>query len=308
MGHRFFVFILIIFLLPGVDVVFSQGDNSAGKDPSVKKKERRAKREQRINSGKPLLIPIVAPGYTPELGFLGVAGVMLSFKTKPSDTLIQRSTFPMAFSYSTKRSMVFNSFLTSFWLKDKLRINGEFWIKNMPDNYWGIGYQNSINPSVSDKTTTYKRKWWWINPNIFWQFKKNYFLGLNIDLNYTKGYNESESVASDPNYKKYNDRPFNSGIGAIFRYDTRDIPVDTHEGLLIDMRATFYGRYLGGMNDYRVLQAEYKQFTDFGRGHVLGWYLKGRFSSGEVPYGEMSQLGSPFDFRGYIWGRFRTII
>jgi hypothetical protein len=307
MVHRFFIFILIFLSISGVNVSFSQ-ENDAHSDKSdreLKRKEKKEKHERRMNSGKPMLIPVLAPGYTPELGFLGVAGVLLSFKTNLSDSLIQRSSFPMAVSYSTNGSVVFNSFLKSFWLKDKLRINGEFWFKNMPDNYWGIGYQNAIDPPVSDKTTTYKRKWWWINPSFFWQFRKNFFLGMNIDLNYTEGYNESEGVAGDPVYQKYNKRPFNSGIGAIFRYDTRDIPVDTHVGLLLDMRATFYSSYLGSMNDYRVYQIEYKQFTDFGKRHVLGWYLKGRFTSGEVPYGEMSQLGSPFDFRGYIWGRFR---
>lgn len=307
MGHRFFVFVLVLLFSSGVGISSSLeiGVTPDKVERQLKKEKKKEKREQKMKSGKPVLIPVLAPGYTPELGFLGLAGLMLSFKTKPSDTLIQRSSFPMAVSYSTKGAIVFNSFLKSYWLKDKLRINGEFWFKNMPDNYWGIGYNNAITPPVSDKTTTYKRKWWWINPSFFWQFKKNYFLGINIDLNYTEGYDESEDVAGDPVYQKYNDRPFNSGIGAIFRYDTRDIPVDTHVGLLVDLRASFYSNYLGSMNDYRVYQVEYKQFTDFGQGHVLGWYFKGRFSSGEVPYGEMSQLGSPFDFRGYIWGRFR---
>ena len=40
-------------------------------------------------------------------------------------------------------------------------------------------------------------------------------------------------------------------------------------------------------------------------GQTIAAQLKGRFSNGEVPYGEMSQHGTPFDLRGYTWGRYR---
>ena len=40
-------------------------------------------------------------------------------------------------------------------------------------------------------------------------------------------------------------------------------------------------------------------------GRTLALQLKNRISSGNVPYGEMSQLGTPLDLRGYTWGRFR---
>lgn len=272
----------------------------------LKKAERKEKREQKINSGKPMLFPIIAPGYTPELGGLVVAGALLSFKTNKSDSLIQRSSFPVSVSYSTKGSIVFNAFLKSFWFEDKLRVFGDFWYKDMPDHYWGVGYNNGMYTPKSDSTTAYNRQWWWINPQVFWQFKKNLFAGINIDLNSTRGYNESQGVASDSTYQKYNDRPFNSGVGLILRFDSRDVPVDTHTGLLIDLRATYYGAFFGGQNNYRVYQADYKHFVKIKRdGQILGWYLKGRLSYEDVPYGEMSQLGSPFDLRGYFWGRFR---
>ena len=37
-------------------------------EKELKKEERKEKRELKIASGKPLLFPIIAPGYTPELG------------------------------------------------------------------------------------------------------------------------------------------------------------------------------------------------------------------------------------------------
>ena len=298
-------FVVMIF---GLTIAFSQTLSKEEKksEKELEKAERKAKKEYRINSGKPMLFPIIAPGYTPELGGLIVTGGLLSFKTRPSDTLIQRSSFPVTVSYSTRGSMVINAFLKSFWFHDKMRICGDFWYKNMPDNYWGIGYDNGMNIPKSDSTTAYNRQWWRVNPRGFWQFKKYFFAGLNIDLNYTKGHNESTGVANDETYKKYNDKPFNSGLGLILRFDSRDIPVDTHKGLNVDLSATFYGPYLGSNNKFQIYMLDYKHFITIKRkGQVLGWYLKGRFTVGDVPYGEMSQLGTPFDLRGYLWGRFR---
>ena len=37
----------------------------------------------------------------------------------------------------------------------------------------------------------------------------------------------------------------------------------------------------------------------------VAFQARGRFTTGDVPYGEMSQLGTPFDLRGYRWGQYR---
>ena len=76
----------------------------------------------------------------------------------------------------------------------------------MPDHYWGIGYEYGLTLPKSDSTTAYQRQWWWINPRILWQFKKNLFIGINIDFNYTKGSDASEGVANDPNYQEFKER------------------------------------------------------------------------------------------------------
>ena len=41
-------------------------------------------------------------------------------------------------------------------------------------------------------------------------------------------------------------------------------------------------------------------------GHTIALQLRGRFGYNNMPYGEMSQLGTPFDLRGYTWGRYRA--
>ena len=272
-----------------------------------KKHVRDSIKEDKLAKGKILISPFAAPGYTPELGGLIVVGGLLSFKTNPADTLIQRSSMPFSLSYSTTGAIVGNAMLKSYWFKDKLRINGAFWYKDMPDNYWGIGYDAAFNNHQSDSTTAYHRNWWQINPRFLYEIKNNFFLGLNIDYNYTQGSDASEGVANDSIYNHYQDKPMNSGIGLIFHYDSRDVPVDAKKGMLLDFRTTFYSNTLGGDNTYQVYQLDYRQFKTLQRkGQVLAWQIKARVAEGEVPYGEMSQIGTPFDLRGYMWGRYRN--
>lgn len=288
-------------------VVLSQSTSSLDQDSSLSKKQiRQKKRQDKLDQGKVIITPFAAPGYTPELGGLLAAGGLFTFKTKKSDSLIQRSSMPISVSYSTNGALVGSAILSSFWFQDKIRIYGDFWIKDMPDNYWGVGYDQNYNTQESADSTAYHRFWWWVNPRIMYQFRENFFVGLNIDYNYTKGSKASAGVAEDEYYQKYNDQPLNSGLGIILSYDSRDIPVDAWEGMLIDFRTTLYSQILGGDNKYQVYQLDYRQYEKvFREGSTLAWQLKLRITKGDVPYGEMSQLGTPFDLRGYIWGRYR---
>jgi outer membrane protein assembly factor BamA len=196
--------------------------------------------------------------------------------------------------------------LTTFWHHDKIRSYAEINFKDMPDNYWGVGYEEARNTEKGDSTTKYSRTWMQLNPKVLWQFKKYWFVGGNIDFNYTKGYDASPGVVSDPFYSKYNDRPFNSRLGLVFQYDSRDVPVNAWGGTFAEVSGTFYGGYLGGDNNYQVLNIDMRKYWQIRRpGRTLAYQLRGRFSTGEVPYGEMSQPGSPFDLRGYTWGRYR---
>ncbi len=270
--------------------------------------------EEDIQSFK--ISPIAAPGYTPELGFLVAVGGLISFSTQPDNPDLLRSSFPITIAYTSTKAIVANGILTSFWLDDKLRMYGQFWYKDMPDNYWGIGYDAAFSTPKSDSTTAYQRTWWWINPSFLWQIKDNYFIGLNVDYEYTRGSQKKnqtaeeyeKGVASDPNYRKFNDKPLNSGLGIILQHDSRDIPVDTRNGWYLNLMASFYTEAFGGDNNYQMYLIDYRQavqLSELSGLNTFAWQVKGRFTAGDVPYGGMSQLGTPFDLRGYTWGQYR---
>ncbi len=269
-------------------------------------KRLKTKRQIKEQQGKFLITPVIGPGYTPELGFSLAGGALMSFLTKKNDSLLQRSSVSATLGVSTTGAIFLSTKVASFWLHDKLRINADIWFKNMPDNYFGVGYENGKNTPKSDSTTKYKRTWIQFNPQVFWQFKPTYFAGGLVDINYTQGKDASVGVATDSNYIEYNDKPFNVGLGVHFLIDSRDIPVNAWKGWYLLLQATFYGKYFGGNNNYEVFNLDARYYRRlFKPGQTLAIQLRGRFAVGDVPYGEMSQIGTPFDLRGYLWGQYR---
>jgi hypothetical protein len=298
---------LIILAFPIALMMCSMGLHAQKPTKEEKKASRKARKQEKIDKGKLMIMPLAGPAYTPELQLTLAGGIMISFKTNPKDSLIQRSSSPLMLGVSTTGAYFFGTKFTSFWLKDKLRIYADLNFKNMPDNYWGVGYDEGYNTVKDSDTTAYTRTWWQINPKILWQFKKNLFIGPSIDFNYTRGSKASTGVAEDPFYQEFNDKPFNSGMGLVFQYDSRDVPVNAWKGAFVEVSGTFYGPYLGGDNTYQVLVIDLRKYWNIKKrkGQTIAVQLKGRFSNGDVPYGEMSQPGTPFDLRGYTWGRYR---
>jgi outer membrane protein assembly factor BamA len=184
----------------------------------------------------------------------------------------------------------------------------DIWFKDMPDHYWGVGYENGFSKPKSDSTTAYQRLWWQVNPIFLWQFRPHYFMGINVDYNYTFVSDPSAGVKEDPDYLNYGSSNFNAGLGINMRYDSRDIPVNAWKGTYLDLSATFYRTVLGGDNNYEAIQLDFRKYypiTSRIQGKTLVIQIKTRISMGNVPYTEMSKLGSPYDLRGYTWGQYR---
>lgn len=295
-------------IILSVFLVFTGLNSFSQSDTTLSKKElRKIKREERIRSGKMLITPLAGPGYTPELQLTIGAGGIISWRNSKTNLDLPRSSMPFMMALSTTGATTLNLRPTTYWNDDKLRINGDFWYKAMPDNYWGIGYQNAYITPKSDSTTKFFRNWFQFKVDVLKRVKKDLYAGIFFDANYTKGSEEAARILEDENYILYNERPFNLGFGPEIIYDSRDVPVNAYEGLFLNAIASFYSKAWGGDNTYQQYILDYRQYKTVNttKGRTIAWQLKGRFTFGDVPYGEMSQLGTPMDLRGYTWGRYR---
>ncbi|GLB47706.1 hypothetical protein Y10_00740 [Neptunitalea sp. Y10] len=273
----------------------------------TKKELKKKKKEQAIKDGKLIITPLAGPAYTPELKFTLGGGGILSWRNSKTNDSLPRSSMPVMLAFSTTGATTLSFRPTTYWNNDKLRINGDYWFKAMPDNYWGIGYENGYNIKQSDSTTEYFRTWYQIRTDVLFKAKPNFYIGAYTDVNYTKGKDETDMIKADENYIGFNDRPFNVGFGPEFIYDSRDVPVNAYKGLYLNFLAAFYDDVWGSDNSYQMYILDYRQYKSVGSrsGQVIAWQMKSRLAFGELPYGEMSQIGTPMDLRGYTWGRYR---
>lgn len=250
--------------------------------------------------------PFLAPALSPEVGLMLTGGGLISFTVDRSDKLLQPSSIPFSFGYSTTGATNLNIRPSIFFKNDKNRVTGDIWMKDMPDNYWGVGYDAASSPSEPDSTTRYWRNWWQVNLKYVYQFRNNFFGGTLFDFNRTNASSLSPTMLADPNVSGDGTLISNWSIGLLLQYDSRDLTVNAYDGVFVELSSNFYRSDGFGKPNYQVIVVDYRQYEQINRpGNTLAWQVKTRIGNGDVPWPEMSQIGTPFDLRGYRWGRYR---
>ncbi len=258
------------------------------------------------DSGKFKITPLLAPAYNPEMQYLIAGGVLMSWKVGPNPLRVQRSTLSTTLSLSSTGAVNVSMSLSSFWNEDRLRINADFSLKDMPDNYWGVGYEAGLSPTKGDSTTAYHRQWIKFAPRIVFAIAPNLFVGGTLEPNHTIATEVNPMMASDPAYLQYGNDNFNAGLGVVLQYDSRDVAANAWKGIYAAITATNFGGVLGGDNTYSTILLDYRQYHPLGRpGRTLTWQVKSRLGIHGVPWPELSMLGTGYDLRGYVEGRFR---
>lgn len=295
---------LLIFIFAAARLVSQTEDTTYQKKSFLQRMD--SINNWKIERGRSTLTPFVAPSYSPETSFMLTAGGLYTFKISPEDKLLSRSTIPFSVGYSTNGSLNVSIRANIYGLSDKLRLTGEYWNKNMPDNYWGVGYDKGLNTPASDSTTGYQRNWKQLKFKIAYMVAKNLFVGANYDKNSTMATEVNPAMAADSNFLLTGPEVYNNGFGFLLRYDNRDFPENAYKGFLLELTGTMYGKIREENSVFQVYELDYRQYEQIIRkGSTLAWQIKGRSSHDDVPWTELSMVGTPFDLRGYTWGRYR---
>jgi hypothetical protein len=256
------------------------------------------------------ITPFIAPSVSPEVGVMLTGGGLMSFSLdKSGNPDAQPSSVPFSFGYSSNGSAYLNAKPALFFKGDKNRLTGELWLKDMPDNYWGVGFENAREPSSPDSTTGYRRNWVQVNLKYSHRFGKSFFAGVIFDFNRTQATELNPVMAEDQYIKLFGTFIRNWSTGLLLQYDTRDFTVNAYKGLFLEASSNFYISEAFDQPTYQIIILDYRQYLTIGRpGRTLAWQVKSRIGLDRVPWTEMSPLGTPFDLRGYLWGRYRDMI
>lgn len=298
-----YISLLFFFLIPW-HLISQEADSVYKKKTLLQRMD--SIQQWKIKHGRATLTPFIAPSYTPETSVMLTAGGLYTFMFSKRDKLLTRSTIPFSVGYSTNGSLNTSIRANIYGFQDKLRITGEWWHKNMPDNYWGVGYEKGRTVPESDSTTAYGRNWLQLKFKIVYKVIADFYIGLNYDYNQTLSKDINPVMAVDSNYMLDGSQIYNSGFGLVLRYDSRDMPENAYKGILLEFAGTTYSRFTSANNKFQVLELDYRQYQKIIRkGSTLAWQLKTRYSHGDVPWTDLSMVGTPFDLRGYKWGQYR---
>jgi hypothetical protein len=252
------------------------------------------------------LMPYVAPSYTPETEWLFSAGGLITFKTQ-KDRFLNLSSIPFSAGYSTNGSIAIRAMNVIYWKDDNIRSIGEFQLRDMPDNYWGIGYHNGDTVPQGPSTTGYTRNYWRFYQRLMFRTTKKIFVGLVVDINRARAMDMNPRMEQDIHVVEGGTDIFNTGIGLEVNYDSRDFVQNAYEGVFISGMFTAYDDAFGGETDYNILELDYRQYQTIKRKRrTLAWQVKTRITfSGSTPWTDKSMLGGFENMRGYTMGRFR---
>ncbi len=263
-------------------------------------------RQERLRANRPLLFPFIAPSYAPETSFAGSLGGFYSFSLRRDDPQTLRSNLPFSLSYSLNNSLIANLRNELFGPGDRWRLDGEFWLRDMPYHFYGVGYREAKDIERSATTTLYERFYWQVLQRFFFRLGQNWYLGPAIHFNETNASDLAVQMRDHPIIQAQGVEHLNMGIGFSARFDTRDMPLNAYSGTLIAFTLFSFLDEIGSDNEYTSLELDYRSFRSLWReGSTLAWQVRSRMVVGQPPWPEYSQLGSPFDLRGYYWGRFR---
>ena len=131
-------------------------------------------------------------------------------------------------------------------------------------------------------------------------------MGPIFELTHTLATDVNPVMAADPNVVRSGTETGEHGLGITVQYDSRDVAASPWSGRYAAVTLTSYGGFLGGDHDYQTILLEHRQYHMLGRsGRTLAWQVKSRIATHEVPWPELSLLGTGADLRGYVEGRFR---
>jgi len=280
-------------------------ENNSEAALNTENEESADKSPQKKRNG-PSFTPVGAPAYSPELSLWFALGGLFSFSANPSEEDVPRSTIPAIFGISINKSILFNSSTYTYLNHDKIRFYNEIMINHMKDHYWGVGFDAARYTPKGDNTTRFKKTSWKVSSSFLGRVVDNLYAGFNCDFNQTKAKEINPAMAVDAYFVALGPNNLNIGLGPVLQYDSRDLPVNAYKGFYINAQMTFYASYYGGSNTYTIYDLEYRHYLSLGSTkRILAWAFRNRHGTGTIPWAELSQLGSPYDLRGYYWGRYR---
>lgn len=242
------------------------------------------------------------PFYTPELEFgVGVALVGL-YQADQHSKDPQTSTFSLSGFASSTGAFGLSLKNYTYLDDDRWRIYVTGALNNVPTNFWGQGYAAG---QPTEHLAEYQSQQLRVTPLILRQIAEHTYLGLGWDYNRLNASDPDQAFLNYLQQHGQQQRSTSSGVRAHLSYDSRDFLPNARTGQALTATYSYYAPELGSDQRFNRTELQYNFYYPLDENSTLAFDSYANFSFGDVPWDQLSQLGSSTQMRGYYAGRYQ---
>lgn len=217
-------------------------------------------------------------------------------------------------------SLVLNSFVSmnnsygvevenmTFFNGGKQRLLLGLELHNEASVYYGRGIADG---NIDSNHHEFDEQLYSFTPRWMTQVADNYFVGVGADFTYASA-DKFTRVEGDIPLPSDGILPsnFSSGLVVTSIYDSRDYRLNATKGWLFQLDAGLYQN--SEYDSFAKYDLELANYIDLSATSwlsqmpgLIAWQVQGHFTSGDVPWNMLPDLGGSSAMRGYIKGRYR---
>ncbi|TVP15678.1 BamA/TamA family outer membrane protein [Shewanella sp. KCT] len=246
--------------------------------------------------------------YTPEKKF-GVGLLMVGlYKTDGASPEEQPSSLVLNSFVSMNNSYGVEVENMTFFNGGKQRLQLGLELHNEASVYYGRGIADG---NIDSNHHEFDEQLYSFTPRWMTLVADNYFVGVGADFTYASA-DKFTRVEGDIPLPSDGILPsnFSSGLVVTSIYDSRDYRLNATKGWLLQLDAGLYQN--SEYDSFAKYDLELANYIDLSTTSLLSqmpgliaWQVQGHFTSGDVPWNMLPDLGGSSAMRGYIKGRYR---
>lgn len=236
--------------------------------------------------------------YLPETRFgAGVAG-SFNFYLNKKDSISPPSQIQIGAAYTQNRQLLLYLPFDIYWNKRKHQVSGELGYYDYMFFFFGTTAlptenRESFYVRLPRLRVQYTRK-----------LTRHWYAGLKgwYDRFDIYKYSERSSLENGPYLGR--EGGAGSGVGAFILFDKRDNVYASKTGSYLELYYHNYDQTWGSDFNFHRYRIDYRYFLPIKKS-VVAFQAFGDFMTGDVPFFQMTGIGGPKRFRGYVDGKVR---
>ena len=252
-----------------------------------------------MSSKKPRFLIYPTIGYSPETKWeFGVSAITVFHYN--NDTNLRLSEISAFTFYTQEKQLGLWMDHAIYGKNNNIFALGKMRFQNYPLSFYGIGSDIPKKPVALIDATYYN-----VRERLIYKLSNNLYAGFEFDY--------QQMINPKFNPKGMNQYPLppgsggsqNLGIGFGLILDSRHNMLNVRDGYLAEVAYINYSPLFETSFPMNTLFFDGRYFIPTSKNQVLAMQVVGQFSSGDVPFNQLSLMGGETMMRGYYLGRYR---